>query len=178
MYKYRRIDATNFLRPRFNSGHRLVVYSLLFLLIYIGFTKFSERYRIVVDITPHRCLNAWIYVLDTYDKTYQPGDIVTIAGAGVPLLPDKYRYTKMVGGVEGQKVSFDGLYVKNDAGFVHHAPVRDIYYELKKKRNLPSEWELGKDKVFLMGDTIYSLDSRVVGLANATYILWKAYVLF
>ncbi|MEF1339208.1 S26 family signal peptidase [Vibrio rotiferianus] len=166
-----------FVKPKTSVLKRLVTCALISLCAYGALSAFLTRYKVNIDITPQRCLSAWVYLLDTKDKEIKPGDLISIEGH-YGILPDKYRYTKMVGGVSGQKVTYDGMYIENSNGFKKYAPPNKEYYKLKKERNLPTEWNLKGNELFLMGDTQYSLDSRVVGLADASYILGKAYVLF
>ena len=166
-----------FVKPKTTFLKKLLTSALIISCAYGALSAFLTRYKVVIDITPQRCLSAWVYLLDTKDKEIKPGDLITIDGH-YGLLPDKYRYTKMVGGVAGQKITYDGMYIENSNGFKRYAPPNKEYFKLKQERNLPSEWELKDNELFLMGDTQYSLDSRVVGLADASYILGKAYVLF
>lgn len=166
-----------FVKPKNTMLKKVITCTIVSLCVYAALSSFMARYKINIDITPHRCLDAWVYILDTKDKEIQTGDIISIDGH-YGILPDKYRYTKMVGGVAGQKVTFDGIYIENSNGFKRYAPSNKEYFKLKQERNLPTEWTLKDNDLFLMGDTQYSLDSRVVGLADASYILGKAYVLF
>ncbi|CAH1598732.1 S26 family signal peptidase [Vibrio parahaemolyticus] len=145
---------------------------------YLGMNAFKDRYTIMVDYTGYRCLDARFLLVDKYDKSHVPGDIVAIAGEGVPILPDEHRYIKLVAGVEGDVVSFDGEFVTSSTGFNWKAPLSGEYEAAKKKYNLGTEWALKKNEIFLIGDTPHSLDGRVVGPSNPDYIIGKAYVLF
>lgn len=132
-----------------------------------------------MDISEFRCLNAWVYLLDKQDKRISVGDLITIDGKGVPVLPDKFRYTKMVAGLNGDHIKFDGLYTENETvEFKRYTPVPSRYYEIKKQKNLASEWAVNDGQAFLIGDQIKSVDSRIVGLADMSFLIGKTYVLF
>lgn len=145
---------------------------------YFSFDSFTSRYTFMIDYTGYRCLDARFFIVDKQDKTFSPGDIIAIDGAGVPILPDENKYIKMVAGVAGQTVTFKNHQVSNGEDFKRYAPVSDEYLQLKKKHNLKTEWQLGPKEIFLIGDTIHSLDARVVGPSNSDYVIGKAYVLF
>lgn len=132
----------------------------------------------MIDYTGSRCLDARILLVDKFDKKFKVGDIVAIEGAGVPVLPDENKYIKMVAGKSGDTVTFDGTFVKNDNGFQRYAPLSKEYSVLKEKYNLATKWNIKRNEVFLIGDTLQSLDGRVVGPSDPDYIIGKAYVLF
>ncbi|MUJ20338.1 hypothetical protein GNP66_09450 [Aliivibrio fischeri] len=138
---------------------------------------FANKYTLYYEMKANGCLHATLFLV-TEDKDLHVGNLVTIAGKGVPKLPDKYNYTKMIGGLPGDTVSFDGMYITTSSGFKRYAPVPEEYYELKEKHNLQSSWIIPKGKVFLFGDSITSLDSRVVGLADINYVIGRTYALY
>ncbi|MDA0152415.1 S26 family signal peptidase [Vibrio sp. Makdt] len=142
-----------------------------------GMNAFIDRFTIMIDYTGYRCLDARILLVDKYDKSANSGDIVAIEGVGVPILPDENRYIKMVAGIPGETVTFDGTTVSSTGGFNRIAPLSTEYDLAKKKYNLGTEWVLKENQVFLIGDTPHSLDGRVVGPSNPDHIIGKAYVL-
>lgn len=159
--------------------YRILMAITALVVIYGGIKAFTDRYSIVMDISEFRCLNAWVYLLDKKDKNVSVGDLITIEGKGVPILPDKYRYTKMIAGLDKDTVSFNGLYTSNDnKKFKRYTPVPKEYYDIKKEKKLASNWTVSTGKAFLIGDQIKSVDSRIVGLADMRYLIGKTYVLF
>ncbi len=161
-----------------NLAKRLLCSALVCGVGYVGMDAFISRYTIMVDYTGYRCLDARVLLVDKHDKSHKPGDIVAIAGEGVPVLPDENKYVKLVAGVAGEVVSFDGTYVMSNSGFKRFAPLSGEYEAAKKKYNLGNEWALKENEIFLIGDTPHSLDGRVVGPSNPDYLIGKAYVLF
>lgn len=170
-------EAKKFGFPKPNLTKRLALSTLTCVLGYTGMNAFIERYTIMIDYTGYRCLDARILLVDKFDKTYEVGDIVAIDGRGVPVLPDEHRYIKLVAGISGDTVTFDGERVKSTSGFNRVAPLGAEYENAKKKYNLGTEWPLANNEIFLIGDTAHSLDGRVVGPSNPDHIIGKAYVL-
>lgn len=154
-----------------------VKFGVALVLIVSAYYGFFSRYKIFVDYYGNRCLDARVFLIDLKDKELREGKLVALTGDGIPLLDDSMNYIKFIGGLEGTTVNFEGITVENSNGFQRYAPTNDQYRELKRRHNLPTEWIVGEGEVFLFGDTHHSLDSRVVGLADASTIFGTAYVI-
>ena len=169
-------NVLGFKKPKIIT--RISVSALVCGIGYICMNLFIERYTIMVDYTGYRCLDARVLLVDKFDKTYRTGDIVAIDGLGVPVLPDENKYIKIVAGESGDTITFDGTLVENDNGYQKYAPLSKEYDRLKEKHHLASKWIMKENEIFLIGDTMHSLDARVVGPSNPDFIIGKAYVLF
>jgi signal peptidase I len=146
-----------------------------------GANGFIKHYSLMIDPTQHLCVSARLFLLDKDADDYQVGDLVTVdasVGGFAELKLKLKTVTKILAGKPGDRIEFDGLYVTNKTtGFKKYAPVPEQYYTLKKERDLPSEWTLQEGEIFLIGDTIHSLDSRVLGVSYEHALKGKSYVL-
>ncbi|MCQ1060275.1 S26 family signal peptidase [Photobacterium sp. ZSDE20] len=142
------------------------------------FLAFTANHKIIYAKFKHGCLGATLYLVNYAKHDYSYGDIVTISSDGVPLFPEGLQLTKMVAGMPGDTITFDGTVVRNlTNGFEKFVPLGEHYDELKAKHDLATEWSLGDGEIFLIGDQEHSIDSRIVGAASIDFVLGKTYAI-
>lgn len=165
---------------RLGRVRSIVLAGIVTTIMAFGAKGFINHYSLMIDPTQNLCVSARVFLLDKKARDYRVGDLVTVdanVGGFAELKLKLKTVTKILAGKSGDRIVFDGIYVINKTtGFKKYAPVPEQYYTLKKKRNLPSEWTLKEGEIFLIGDTIHSLDSRVLGVSYEYALKGKSYV--
>lgn len=152
---------------------------LLMIVIVLFGGYFVSRYKITVNGAKSDCLNASVFLVDTWDKTAHNGDVVMFRmQINNGIHPVGSIWAKKVAAIGGQTVHVDHYSVKVDE---KNYPLSTDYVLTKLKidpSSLKTTWHLGKDQLFMIGETYTSFDSRFWGPIQKKDVMGKAYAIF
>lgn len=154
------------------------VFALLFL-IFTMFGYFATRYSIAFNVAISDCLNSRLFLIDTWDKNIYENELIAFE----MNVENPYYAT---GNVWVKKVAAHGpktVNVTPDAVTTQqHSFALSTSYVLGKlnltDKDLQSHWELSEDQLFMIGETLTSLDSRFWGPISSDDMVGRAYAIF
>lgn len=167
---------TNFVK---NESNYLLRIFLGFLFVALVSVYFSNRYRISLPSSKNSCLNASFYIIDTWDKHYNKGDLIAF---GFPKENDVWYpvdtpFIKIVGASAGDKVNVsENEYLVNGKSVSLSMSYIMGVLELKNE-DVGSEFIVPSGFYFGVGETLKSYDSRFWGLIPQGKTLGKAYAI-
>lgn len=162
------------------SDAKLVLTS--FLIVLLCFMYFTNRYVIAFNGANSDCLNARLFLVDRWDKTYSPGHIIAFTmNVETELFGIGDGWIKMVAAtgepgkevdvrVEEYSVHSDGNSYRISLGYLLGALGME-FSQIKR------HWQLKEDEIFMVGETITSYDSRIWGPINKADVIGRAYAI-
>lgn len=150
---------------------------MLVIILFVGY--FVSRYKIAVNGAKSDCLNVSVFLVDTWDKSVHPGDIVMFRmQVNNGIHPVGSVWAKKVAAIGGQTVHVDHYSVRVDS---RNYPLSSDFVLSKLKidpSSLKSTWNLAQDQLFMIGETYTSYDSRFWGPIQKKDVMGKAYAIF
>jgi len=151
---------------------------LLMSLVVLAFCYFAMRYTIAFNVAISDCLNSRIFLVDTWDKQLYETQLVAFTMTiDTPYYETGGTWVKKVAALGPQSVvvSQDAVITDN------HVYALSTDYVLEKIGQHPSEltplWRLTDGEVFMVGETLTSLDSRFWGPIKDKDIVGRAYAI-
>jgi conjugal transfer pilin signal peptidase TrbI len=151
----------------------------LLLVILVLFAYFATRYSIAFNVAISDCLNSRIFLIDTWDKRIHENQLIAFQmNVETPYYDTGKVWVKKVAayGPKTVNVTPDDVQT-NEFTFDLSA-----HYVLGKIGQTPdqliSQWELKESEIFLIGETLTSLDSRFWGPIQDKDTVGRAYAIF
>jgi type IV secretory pathway protease TraF len=149
------------------------------------FFYFSQRYVIGLPGPYSACLQARYFIVDTWDKDIEEGDLVAFyMNSENHFYPQGLSWVKLVAAGPNSSVHVTPSHVHKEGG----EPIElDMTYLLNialmdQPIGTPEDFtkthHLGDDEYFMIGDTMLSYDSRFWGYMKTADIRGKAYAIF
>lgn len=151
----------------------------LLLVIASLFGYFASRYSIVYNVAISDCLNSRIFLIDTWDKAIHENQLIAFEMNVETSYYDTGKvWVKKVAAYGPKTVTVSPQMVKtNEYSFDLSAD-----YVLGKLGQTPdqliSSWQLKEHEVFMIGETLTSLDSRFWGPIQDKDTVGRAYAIF
>lgn len=152
---------------------------MLFVLMFAFALYFTDRYTIAFNGANSDCLNSRAYLIDKWDSTFTNDQLIAFTMNVENGIHKKgTTWVKKVAGIPGQKVfvTHEDVIVENK-----RYPLTTSYVLGKLNKDFDSvknSWELGKNDIFMIGETITSFDSRFWGPIQKNDVVGKAYAIF
>lgn len=149
------------------------------------FFYFSQRYVIGLPAPYSECLQARYFIIDTWDKDIQEGDLVAFYMSNENhFYPSGLPWVKLVAAGPNSTVEVTPTQVKVsgrdpidlDMTFLLNIVLMDN--PIGSVEEFSKTHTLGEDEYFLVGDTHLSYDSRFWGYMKESDIRGKAYAIF
>lgn len=141
---------------------------------------FISRFTLSLPSLDNQCLETTMFIVDKWDKDVQQGDLVAFKfQKDDPHFDKGLSFIKLVAAKAGDTVTVtpQKLLVNNNefqiAGMTHVIN----FLELNPNEYI-TQSTLNKNEVYVVGETIYSYDSRFWGAIDKTNIIGKAYAIF
>lgn len=167
--------------------------SVLLIVVAMAGSYFSKRYRIAIDAQIAQCLpGTRIYLIDTYAKDIQRGDIVVFTARGLDQLieqghvaaralaasyRDGAKLVKRVAGSQGDRVVVSRDHVTVNGRTVGEG--LDLAVTLLRAQEAFVRDERVPARMYwVMGATRDSFDSRYWGYVDQTQVVGRAYAIF
>lgn len=154
--------------------------SFLYLLgfVVIAFTYFAMRYSLVYNVAISDCLNSRLFIIDKWDTRMYEGQLVAFE---MNIETEFYGtgdiWVKKIAAIGPKTVSVDENAVQTDAQYF---PL-SASYVLEKLNKTPEmlipQWNIGDEELFMIGETLTSLDSRFWGPINRLDVKGRAYAI-
>jgi conjugal transfer pilin signal peptidase TrbI len=151
----------------------------LLLIITACFIYFTSRYSISFNVAISDCLNSRVFLVDRWDKRIIEGQLVAFTmNVENEFYDTGDTWIKKVAAYGEQQVSVSPQHVSTAANTFRLS----ADYVLKKLGRdadaLQSSWSLSEDELFMVGETITSLDSRFWGPIKRDSVEGRAYAIF
>jgi conjugal transfer pilin signal peptidase TrbI len=129
------------------------------------------------DSKNSNCLPYHLFIVDTYNKHPETGDLVTFKTKGLsPLFEDGHLFTKKVGATSGQEIDVSNGLIKAHNSFYG---TLDLLEKLQKPASdFIRKETVPEGKYFAVGTLPRSYDSRYWGYVDQSQILGKTYALY
>lgn len=142
--------------------------------------SFIQRFTISIPNIQSQCLETTMFIVDKHDIDIQPGDLVAFTfNKDDPHFDKGMSFIKIVAAKSGDSVSVSQDELKVNGQKVGIAGMRHVVNFLELN---PSDYEydvvIEENELFVVGETIYSYDSRYWGAIDTSTILGKAYAIF
>ena len=142
--------------------------------------SFIQRFTISIPNVQSQCLETSMFIIDKRDKDILPGDLVAFTfNKDDPHFDKGMSFIKIAAAEGGDLVSVSQDELKVNGQKVGIAGMRHVINFLELD---PSDYELNvvvaDNELFVVGETIYSYDSRYWGAIDKSTILGKAYAIF
>lgn len=159
---------------------RLATVSVLFGLCYLAVAAFITRFTISIPNVQSQCLETSMFIVDKRDKAIKPGDLVAFTfDKDDPHFEKGMSFIKIVAAKGGDSVSISQDELTVNGQKIGIAGMRHVVNFLELN---PSDYEhdvvVADNELFVVGETIYSYDSRYWGAIDTSTILGKAYAIF
>tara|TARA_Y100001963_G_C6711212_1_gene414351 strand:+ start:70 stop:573 length:504 start_codon:yes stop_codon:yes gene_type:complete len=157
--------------------HTSIVVLLLVILLFAIY--FSQRYSIGINKAKTNCLRSKVFLIDKWDKTVESGQLLAFEmNKDTQYYPKGSIWVKKVAGSSGDIVNVDHYSVMV-AGKTYNLPTTYIYSKLDSSPDeLTPVWHLAEDDVFMIGETLFSYDSRFWGPIKRSDVKGRAYAIF
>ena len=143
------------------------------------FFYLKDRYYIAFDQQDKPCLFTTVFLVDTWAtaEDFNQGDLMAYDyHMENTLLPKGLTLVKRVAATPESNLVFNGEYViSNEKTF--RADIRTELERLEVDMPEKVHFKTGEGEFFLIGETLYSYDSRYWGSAKASNIVGKAYAI-
>lgn|GEM_PF-960679 len=194
MTRYFRIDKVN------PANLRLTIAVLLALLTYAPIFALTHHYTVAVGSKNHHCLDDWYFLVDKRLHPAHTGQYVAFRMQNVPYVPDGLKFTKMVSGTPGDKVSirmYEGdelqkfiiaqrfdvdfrRYLKGEVSVERKDGSTTVYPVVAqnmegKPMPMISPGIIPEGKLFVTGTNTDSYDSRYWGYIDELQIIGRAF---
>lgn len=149
------------------------------LVIFALFLYFAIRYTISFNAAISDCLNSRVFLIDTWDKRIYEDQLIAFEMNVVNEFYDIGDiWVKKVAAYGAQEVLVSTELVSTQA----NSFVLSADYVLSKLKRTPDtlqkSWRLEDDQLFMIGETLTSLDSRFWGPINKKDVRGRAYAIF
>ncbi len=141
---------------------------------------FFARFTFSFPTFQDQCLYARMFIVDKRDKDIKRGDLVAFKFNKEDKNFDKgLSFIKIAAGVPGDEIKYspNEMYVNRV-----ESEIAGMTHAINFLQLNPKEYErqitLNENEFFMVGETIYSYDSRFWGPINEEDILGKAYAIF
>ena len=158
----------------------VVKVGVLFAGLYFPTTAFIDRFTISLPTTDSQCLKATLYLIDKKDKNIKQGDLVAFKFNKEDSIFEKGRnFIKITGALPGDTVQYTPYEIKvNDSQLDIINMLHVINFLNLEQKDFYKKYEIEKDELFVVGETMYSYDSRFWGTVNKSDVIGKAYAIF
>jgi conjugal transfer pilin signal peptidase TrbI len=143
------------------------------------FAYFATRYSIVYNVAISDCLNSRIFLIDTWDKRIYEDQLIAFEmNVETPYYDTGKVWVKKVAAYGAQTVTVSPENIHTSS----HSFDLSAHYVLEKlgqtANDLNKSWELKDTDVFMIGETLTSLDSRFWGPIQDKDTVGRAYAIF
>ncbi|WP_288987601.1 signal peptidase I [uncultured Pseudoalteromonas sp.] len=162
------------------SIKRTLAVILIFAVITPIVMLFISRFTLSLPSAESQCLETTMFIVDKWDKNVQQGDLVAFKfEKDDPYFDKGLSFIKLVAAKAGDTVDVtpQKLLVNNTefniAGMTHVIN----FLELNPNEYI-TQSTLNENELYVVGETIYSYDSRFWGAIDQSNIIGKAYAIF
>jgi conjugal transfer pilin signal peptidase TrbI len=150
----------------------------LFAFIVLAFTYFGLRYSVSFNVAISDCLNSRIFLIDTWDKRVYEGQLIAFQmNVENEFYDTGSIWVKKVAAADGKIVNVDENAVTTDSQYFKLSAAYVLERLNREPETLQAKWDLKSDEIFMIGETLTSLDSRFWGPINRSDVRGRAYAI-
>jgi conjugal transfer pilin signal peptidase TrbI len=150
----------------------------LFAFIVLAFSYFASRYSISFNVAISDCLKSRVFLIDTWDKRVFEGQLIAFQmNVETTFYDTGAIWVKKVGAAGSKTVNVDENSITTNTQYF---PLSAAYVLERLERqpdSLQATWQLKDDEIFMIGETLTSLDSRFWGPIKRTDVRGRAYAI-
>lgn len=153
---------------------------LLMIIIGIYFYYFNSRYIIASNSTASNCLQASVFLVDTWDKEVGVNDLAAfVMNKPNKVYPLGGKWIKQVVATQGMTVHvFEDKVTISDGRTIQNGMTHVLSFLQQTIADIEPVHTLSTGQLFMMGDTKTTYDSRYWGAITTQNVLGKAYAIF
>jgi len=146
---------------------------------------FADRYTIGFNQAAENCLKTSLFIIDHYDRDIKEGDLVAFSmNKDNHYFPKGMQWVKRVAAAPNSSITVSRHEININGERVIPLDMNSVMYTIG--RDFPEttydeflgERTTADDEWFLVGETIYSYDSRYWGNVKTQDIIGKAYAIW
>jgi conjugal transfer pilin signal peptidase TrbI len=156
--------------------------AFLIVTAFVGY--FAARYDVGFNGASLACLNARLFLVDTWDQDIKEGDLVAFSMQQEnDYFPRGLKWIKIAAGKPNSNISIEPNRVATSSGRQYHVSMNLMITYLKRKNpnttysDFTGETRMGANEWFVLGETPASYDSRYWGPIKTKDIIGKAYAI-
>lgn len=153
---------------------------LLFPCLYFVADLFISRFTLSIPSSDSQCLEAKMFLVDKSDKNIKRGDLVAFKFEKEDQYFEKgMSFIKIAAGLENDHIEFTPEAIKVNNAKLTIKGMNHVINALElDSANYNQKIRVKQNEIFVVGETIYSYDSRYWGSINKDSIIGKAYAIF
>lgn len=156
----------------------------VFLIVTLFVSYFAARYDVGFNGASLPCLNARLFLVDTWNKNIEEGDLVAFEmNKENDYFPTGLKWIKIAAGKPNSTITKETERVMASSGREYEVSMNLMVTYLKQKKpdvkhsDFTGDIRMASDEWFVLGETPASYDSRYWGPIKTKDIIGKAYAI-
>jgi len=146
--------------------------------IVVAFSYFASRYSISFNVAISDCLNSRVFLVDTWDKRVFEGQLIAFEmNVETEFYETGNIWVKKVGATGNKTVNVDENAITTDTQYFPLSAAYVLERLERQPESLQHKWHLLDDDIFMIGETLTSLDSRFWGPIKRADVRGRAYAI-
>ena len=171
------MSFSTYIQQTISGLSRAKPFLYLFAFIVAAFSYFGMRYSVSFNVAISDCLNSRVFLIDTWDKRVYEGQLIAFEmNVENEFYDTGFIWVKKVA-ASGKVVNVDQNAVTTDTQYFKLSTSYVLERLNREPETLQASWDLKSDEIFMIGETLTSLDSRFWGPINRKDVRGRAYAI-